>query len=211
MNPPAPASNRHEQARTTTTKDAFLDAAEQLFAERGVAATPVTDVVETADRSIGSLYHHFTNKDGLVAAVVDRLLDQLELGVTLGIDPDRWQGSSIEDVVTGYVTSSLRTAVGRPGYKRILVEVSFTDPEVDRRYREARRRLDAGLVDLLLARRNEIGHASPETAARFAIDQLTGMLAARLEAATPTQLDDAPDEVFAAEAVASVVAHLALG
>lgn len=210
MTTSTPAQGRTEQARTIATKDAFLDTAERLFAADGVAATAVTEVVEAADRSIGSLYHHFTNKDGLVAAVVGRLLDELERGVDEGIRPERWAGASIVDIVTGYVEGSLQTSTGRPGYKRILVEVSFVDPDVEARYRDARRRLDAGLVDLLLARRDEIGHPRPELAARFAIDQLTSMLAARLEAATPTQLDTASDDEFATQAIESVVAHLRL-
>lgn len=203
-------ADRTEQARTRATRAALLDGAEQLFAERGVAATSVTDVVEVAQRSIGSLYHHFTNKDGLVAGVVDRLLTELERNIEPAISADTWVGASVADIVTGYVEGSLRTSIGRPGYKRILVEASFMDPAVESRYRQARRRLDAGLVTLLLDRRDQIGHPEPGLAVRFAIDQLTSMLSARLEAATPTLLDTTSDEEFAAQAIESVTAHLQL-
>ncbi|MEM7326044.1 MAG: TetR/AcrR family transcriptional regulator [Actinomycetota bacterium] len=197
-----------EQDRTIRTRRAFVDEAERLFARDGIAATSVTDVVEGAGRSIGSLYHHFANKEGLVAAVVDRLLGELEERVISAINPDRWQGASIRDILTTFVHSSLETSVARPGYKRILVEASFMDPAADDRYRRARQRLDEGLVALLLDRRVEISHPNPEIPARFAIDQLTSMLAARLEASTPTLLDSAPDETFEQEVLNAVTGYL---
>lgn len=203
-------TTNNEQDRTARTRMAFVDEAEQLFARDGIAATSVTDVVAVADRSIGSLYHHFTNKEGLVAAVVERLLDELEHRVTTAIDPDRWRGASIRDITATFVRSSLETTVGRPGYKRILVEASFMDRSVDDRYRQARQRLDEGLVALLLDRRDEISRPDPEIPARFAIDQLTSMVAARLEAATPTLLESEPDDTFEHEALEAVTGYLGL-
>ena len=207
---PSTDTTSTEQERATSTRRAFLDEAERLFARHGIGATSVTDVVAAAERSIGSLYYHYANKEGLVAAVVDRLLDELEHRVTDAIDPDRWRGASIRDVLATFVHSSLQTSVGRPGYKRILVEASFLDPAVDDRYREARQRLDEGLVVLLLDRQDEISHPHPEIPARFAIDQLTSMLAARLEASTPTLLQSAPDETFEQEVLRAVAGYLGL-
>ncbi|MEM9891328.1 MAG: TetR/AcrR family transcriptional regulator [Actinomycetota bacterium] len=207
---PSTETTGTEQHRTIRTRRAFVDEAERLFARDGIAATSVTDVVEAADRSIGSLYHHFTNKDGLVAAVVDRLLREFEERVTGAIDRDRWHGTSISDILTTFVHMSLQTSVARPGYKRILVEASFMNATVDDRYRRARHRLDEGLVALLIDRQAEIPHPNPEIPARFAIDQLTSMLAARLEASTPTLLDSAPDETFEQEVLKSVTGYLGL-
>ncbi|MEM9035502.1 MAG: TetR/AcrR family transcriptional regulator [Actinomycetota bacterium] len=199
------------QARSQTTQDAFLDAAERLFAREGVAATAVTEVAAEAGRSIGSLYHHFDNKETLVGAVVDRVLARLEAGVDLGLDPTLVDGRSISDLVAAYVRASLRSEADRPGAKRTVVEVALSDDETRRRYAAMRRRLDDGLVALFLDRRDEIGHPDPETACRFAVDQLTGMLAARLDPMRmPTQLERADDDAFVAEARASVSAYLQL-
>ena len=64
---------------------------------------------------------------------------------------------------------------------------------------------------MLLDRRENIGHPDPDTAARFAVDQLSAMLWARLDRVmTPTQLEDCDDEAFTAEAIASVNAYLRL-
>ena len=202
---------RGQQVRSHRTQDAILDAAEELFARRGVETTAVTDVAAASGRSIGSIYHHFTNKETLVAAVVDRLLDDLETSVATAIDPSRWQGQDIRGVALAYVGNSLRLDERRPGFKRIIVEVSLVDAATRERYHRLRRRLDDGITALLLERRTEIGHPEPELAARFCVDQLTAMLTARLDSEmTPTQLEAAPDEAFVRHAVESVAGHLRL-
>ena len=199
------------QARSHRTQDAFLDAAEELFGRDGVAQTSVTDVADRAGRSIGSLYHHFTNKETLVAAVVDRILASLESTADRAIDPARWAGADITQIVRSYAASSLELGGQRPGSKRIIVEVSLTDDVTRERYRRFREHLEDGLTALLIDRSDEIGHPDPPLAARFVIDQLTAMLTARLDGDTiPTQLAERADRAFVDEAVSSVGSYLRL-
>ena len=47
----------------------LLDAAREVFAEQGFAATSITDIVEQAGSSVGSLYHHFGGKSELFLAL----------------------------------------------------------------------------------------------------------------------------------------------
>ncbi|MBP2319645.1 AcrR family transcriptional regulator [Kibdelosporangium banguiense] len=56
------------------TRERIMDVALQLFAERGVAATPVTAIEAAAGLSAGSgsFYRHFKDKQALLAAVVER-------------------------------------------------------------------------------------------------------------------------------------------
>lgn len=53
----------------------ILDAAEELFAERGFDRTSFVDIAERSGISRGSIPWHFKNKDGLLIAVVERALD----------------------------------------------------------------------------------------------------------------------------------------
>jgi AcrR family transcriptional regulator len=199
------------QPRSQATQDALLDSAEALFASAGIDATAVTDVALGAKRSIGSLYHHFQNKETLVLAVVDRVLRDLEAVIETPLKPSHWHGLGIPDIVRNYVQTALAIERSRPGYKRILVEVGLHDAQTLSAYKRFRRRLDGGLTQLLLDRRENIGHPDPDTAARFAVDQLSAMLWARLDRVmTPTQLEDCDDEAFTAEAIASVNAYLRL-
>jgi AcrR family transcriptional regulator len=54
----------------------MLDAAESLFATRAFTSVRIEDVAEAADVSVGSVYMHFHNKEGLMAAVAERTLER---------------------------------------------------------------------------------------------------------------------------------------
>jgi AcrR family transcriptional regulator len=55
--------------RTAQTQRALLDAAREIFAEQGFTDASIADVVERADSSVGSLYHHFGGKSELFLAL----------------------------------------------------------------------------------------------------------------------------------------------
>jgi len=70
-------------------RERLLDAAERLFAERGVDAVSVRDITEAADANTASIHYHFGSKLDLVSAILERrggalgarrdeLLDELE-------------------------------------------------------------------------------------------------------------------------------------
>jgi len=54
------------------TRDRILDAAEELFAERGLAGTAVRDIAAAVGLTAASLYNHFSGKQSLYEAVLDR-------------------------------------------------------------------------------------------------------------------------------------------
>jgi AcrR family transcriptional regulator len=66
-----PASSRGtwKWSRTGETRRVLLDAARDVFAERGFADASVAEVVERAGSSVGSLYHHFGGKSELFLAL----------------------------------------------------------------------------------------------------------------------------------------------
>lgn len=57
---------------TASARDRLLDAADELFYAHGIAATGVDAVVQRAGASPATLYAHFSGKDGLVAAYLQR-------------------------------------------------------------------------------------------------------------------------------------------
>jgi len=58
--------------RGAVTAARILDAAEELFAERGYHGTTLRDVADAVGLRIPSLYNHFASKDALYAAVLAR-------------------------------------------------------------------------------------------------------------------------------------------
>ncbi|WP_204056814.1 TetR/AcrR family transcriptional regulator [Microbispora corallina] len=58
-----------EWSRTAETRRSMLQAAREVFSEHGFADANVSDVVERAGSSVGSLYHHFGGKTELFLAL----------------------------------------------------------------------------------------------------------------------------------------------
>lgn len=61
-----------------SARDRLLDAADELFSRDGIARTSVDEVLAHAHVAPGTLYAHFSGKDGLVAAALDRRLNRWE-------------------------------------------------------------------------------------------------------------------------------------
>jgi AcrR family transcriptional regulator len=64
-----PASGAWQWSRTAQTQRALLDAARQVFTERGFSDASIADIVDRAGSSVGSLYHHFGGKSELYLAL----------------------------------------------------------------------------------------------------------------------------------------------
>ncbi|MDX1871138.1 TetR family transcriptional regulator KstR2 [Mycolicibacterium sp. 120266] len=58
-------------------RDELLDLAATMFAERGLKATTVRDIADSAGILSGSLYHHFKSKEQMVEEVLRDFLDWL--------------------------------------------------------------------------------------------------------------------------------------
>jgi AcrR family transcriptional regulator len=71
-----------------TTRDRILEAAADLFAERGFASASMSAIAEQADLTTGALYGHFEGKAELLLAVVERALRELPMTKLLEV-PDR--------------------------------------------------------------------------------------------------------------------------
>ena len=57
-------------------KRAIVAAAEKLFRERGVAAVGLSELTKAAGFTQGGFYNHFKSKDALVAAVMEKALEE---------------------------------------------------------------------------------------------------------------------------------------
>lgn len=62
---------RPASGRAAATRVALLAAAHDVFAEAGYADANVSDIVDRAASSVGSLYHHFGGKGDLYIALYD--------------------------------------------------------------------------------------------------------------------------------------------
>lgn len=59
-------------AKTDATQQRILDAATEVFGERGFSAATMGDIAARSGASIGSIYHHFGGKNELFLAIYER-------------------------------------------------------------------------------------------------------------------------------------------
>jgi AcrR family transcriptional regulator len=99
--------------RGASTRATLLAAAREVFMHEGYAQAGVTDIVEQAGASVGSLYHHFTGKADLYLALFDQLSDDHEARTRTAVRDSRDAG----------VTDPMRLLLaGARGYLDVCVE-----------------------------------------------------------------------------------------
>lgn len=59
------------------TRDDILDAAAQVFRQKGFHGASMADIAETVKLQKASLYHHVTSKQDILLALLDRALEML--------------------------------------------------------------------------------------------------------------------------------------
>jgi len=95
-----------------------LDAAEELFAEKGFDRTSFVDIERRSGVSRGSIPWHFQNKDGVLMAVLERVIERY---VTIDApEPERF---TMRDLV-----AELRTLTrsGPPGLLHMIVTAALS-------------------------------------------------------------------------------------
>ncbi len=75
---------RTQVERSETTRNALIEAARALFAERGYADVGTEEIVRAAGVTRGALYHHFDGKRDLFEAVYERIEAELAQRIATG-------------------------------------------------------------------------------------------------------------------------------
>jgi AcrR family transcriptional regulator len=75
---------RTQAERSEATRDALIEAARVLFAERGYGGVGTEEIVRAAGVTRGALYHHFEGKRDLFEAVYERVESELAQRIATG-------------------------------------------------------------------------------------------------------------------------------
>src|ERR1700754_1298438 len=138
--------------RTASTRAALVSAARALFAEHGFAAVGTERIVRAAGVSRGALYHHFTDKTELFAAVLEAVEADIlrEINATIS--------ATSKDPIDGMIagTDAWLDACAEPEVQRIVL---LDAPAVLgwERWREVELRHSLGLVENLLSQAMAVG------------------------------------------------------
>ncbi len=130
--------------RRLRNRAAILDAAEDAFTLHGYRGARIEDIAEAADVSVGSLYTHFGNKDGLYLGVVERATELFATYLNQAYQPE-W---SLLEQVGAAGDAYLRFHIEHPGAYRFLAfdGVESRLPAVDP---DARERVSGRIAETL--------------------------------------------------------------
>jgi AcrR family transcriptional regulator len=121
-------------------------AATELFAQRGYAATTVEDIVRAAGVTKPMLYRHFESKQELCIALLERYRDELVAAPLARFDPQAGDAHAQLVVMTEVWLEHARS---HPAATRLLFVPITGDPEVERVQRELHVRQRATQTALL--------------------------------------------------------------
>jgi AcrR family transcriptional regulator len=99
------------------TRDKILQAAREVFAEKGYHRALVDDIVRASQTSKGAVYHHFPNKEALFLALVDEFAGRLAEAVAAAIGRAHGALGKVEAAVT----AGLETFARHRDLARILL------------------------------------------------------------------------------------------
>lgn len=77
----------HMSAKKITTKEKIIEAAWELFLEKGYESTTLQDIIETSHTSRGAFYHHFRAKEDLLFRMAWYFDKSYDVWLT-SLDPD---------------------------------------------------------------------------------------------------------------------------
>jgi AcrR family transcriptional regulator len=91
-------------------RDELLDAARDLFAERGYDATSVSGIIDRVGVSRGAFYHHFDSKEDLVEALACRFAREAAAEAQAVLDDPTLDSFAR---LSGYLSRMRRIKIGR--------------------------------------------------------------------------------------------------
>lgn len=172
-------ARRTQAERREATTSALVDAARELFAQDGYAATSLDAVAAKARVTKGAVYHHFDSKPQLFEAVFAREVDRLTaaLAAVYARKKDPWE--AFHSGCRAFLDACLD-----PGLQRIVLVDGYAAIG-----REAMRRQEAPLLEAMevaITRAVDAGRIAPRPAgplAHFLFGALceTAMIVARAE------------------------------
>jgi AcrR family transcriptional regulator len=110
------------------TRQRILDATIELYRERGIPATTLKAIADRADVARGSIVHHFGSADGLLGAVLDNVLESLDLPDPAALEAMDSRDDRVRTFVADMVDFQERTAHWWP-----VFESEMQRPEVQQR------------------------------------------------------------------------------
>jgi AcrR family transcriptional regulator len=175
-------------------RNQILDAAAQVFAEKGFHRATTREIASTAGISEGTIYNYFDNKESLLIGITVRLSQLESMNEEL---VEALQGDVREFFVTMFSQRSNRIQQGQEMLKAVLPEVMVNAELREPFYQQFVLRIGT-LLEQYIQARIEMEHVRPVDAAlvaRAIQGMFVGMLILRILGDEPlrTGWDDVPE------------------
>ena len=123
--------------RQKDTKERILNAAEELFAQQGYAATSLRAITGLAKVNLAAVNYHFGSKEALLAAVIERRLLPLNrersarLDAVLDDAARQGRRPDVDATLRAFIEPTLAYGRSGPGAKNFIVLVgrALADPD----------------------------------------------------------------------------------
>ena len=133
---------------TVATRKRIIDAAEKLFADKGVEATSLLDIARASgQKNRSALQYHFKNKEGLLHKVLDKHAVPITKARNARLDQLEQSGSyslyDLVDALVGPMADQLDNAEGGRQFMKIHSQLMTSE-----KFRDFRQQRDKDLVDV---------------------------------------------------------------
>ncbi|MFJ5436028.1 TetR/AcrR family transcriptional regulator [Pectobacterium sp. CHL-2024] len=151
---------RRTRAEMEETRATLLATARKVFSERGYADTSMDDLTAQASLTRGALYHHFGDKKGLLAAVVEQIDAEMDerLQVISDTADDAWDG--FRHRCRAYLEMALEPEIQRIVLRDARAVLGGASPDSQRHCVESMQRLIDNLI-----RQGVVADADPQALA----------------------------------------------
>lgn len=172
-------------------RERLLDAAVDVVAEKGYAATTVADLTKEAGISRTTFYEMFEDKEACFLAAYDAAVDVLARRVATAFETERgWPARA-----RAGLEALLSSLAAEPQLARLaLVDAGSAGPAAQRRYRAALQRMTPFFEEGRDYAPN--GRALPANTSRMAIGAVVGLIVDELEEGRAKRLPDLLPEVL---------------
>ncbi|BDB44574.1 MULTISPECIES: TetR/AcrR family transcriptional regulator [Mycobacterium] len=144
------------ERRLEHTRNLLLDAAEDVFARKGLLGSALEDIADAAGYTRGAIYSHFGAKEELFLAVVERQRQRFLAGFTAAVESFH----QLSDVDLDELAERWRTTSG--GTERAALGYEFTlfllrNPEARERLAEQRLHTIESLAEFITENVSRLG------------------------------------------------------
>jgi AcrR family transcriptional regulator len=178
---PTSRSPRKRRANGEESRERILNAATEIASERGYEGTSISLVSERSGLPASSIYWHFTDKDGLIAAVIERSFGEWLAGMSEHGDID--SEATHADVLAAVMQRNSKALVQSGDFLRLGLMLALErrpeEPAARRMFLQVRAEAYGRIVGLYALLFDELDEAARRQLATFTMAMADGLFIAR--------------------------------